>query len=214
MDDVSGIPVIAKCGFSTENISAFLEYQLKPIAMKVKSYIKDTNDFLKKLRDLPDWPEESIICSIDVVGLYPSIPNEESLRFIRNVLAKRSNKNVSTNALIEPAELVLQNNYFEFNERHLKQIQDAAIGTKFAEPYAIIYMAAQEEDFLEIFIKKLWLWWRYIDDIFMIWQHEEDELKIFLEKPNNFHTLINVPVNILVRKLIIVMYKLLLMMVN
>ena len=57
---------------------------------------------------------------------------------------------------------------------------------KFAPPYAIIYMAALEEDFLETLIKMLWLWRRYINDIFMIWQHGEDELKIFLEKLNNF----------------------------
>ena len=48
-------------------------------------------------------------------------------------------------------------------------------------------MAALEEDFLETIIKKPWLCWRYIDDIFMIWQHVEDELKIFLKKLNNFH---------------------------
>ena len=41
--------------------------------------------------------------------------------------------------------------------------------------------------FLEALIKKPWLWWKYIDDIFMIWQHGEDELKILLEKLNNFH---------------------------
>ena len=73
--------------------------------MQVKSYIKHTNDFLKKLRDLPDLPEDSIICTIDVVGLYPSIPNEEGLSFLRNTLDKRSNKNVTTDTLIELAEL-------------------------------------------------------------------------------------------------------------
>ena len=88
--------------------------------IQFKSYIKDSNDFLKKLRGLPDRPEESIICTIDVVGLYPSIPNEKGLRFLRNVLEKRSNKNVTTDILIELAELVLQNIYFEFNERYLK----------------------------------------------------------------------------------------------
>ena len=113
--EIPGRPVISNCGFYTENISAFLDYQLKPVAMQVKSYIKDTNDFLKKLRDLPDLPEESIICTIDVVGLYHSIPNKEGLRVLRNVLEKRSSKNVSTDTLIELAELVLQNNYFEFN---------------------------------------------------------------------------------------------------
>ena len=116
MYDIPGRPMISNCGFYTENISAFLDHQLKHIVMQVKSYIKDTIDFLKKLRDLPDLPEESIICAIDVVGLYPSIANEEGLRFLRNVLEKRSNKNVTTNNLIELAELVLQNNYFKFNE--------------------------------------------------------------------------------------------------
>ena len=108
--------------------------------------------FLKN-SDLPDLPEESIICTIDVVGLYPSISNEKRLRFLRNVLEKRSNKNVSTNTLIELAELVLQNNYFGFDERYLKQVRGTATGTKFVPPYVIIYMVALEEDFLETLIK-------------------------------------------------------------
>ena len=83
-----------------------------------------------------------------------SIPNEEGLRFLRNLLQKRSNKNVTTGTLIELAELVLQDNYFEFKERYLKQIRGTAIGTKLAPPYAIIYMAALEEDFLETLTKK------------------------------------------------------------
>ena len=116
----------------------------------------------------PDLPQDSIIYTIDVVGLYPNNPNEEGLRFLKNALGKRSNKNVSTDTLIELAELVLQNNYFEFNEQYLKQIRGTAIGTKFVPPYAIIYMVALEEDFLETLIKKPWLWWKYIDDIFMI----------------------------------------------
>ena len=46
-------------------------------------------------------------CTIDVAGLYPSISNEQGLRFLRNVLGNRSNKNVSTDTLIEIWELVL-----------------------------------------------------------------------------------------------------------
>ena len=47
---VPGRPVISNSGFYTENISAFLDFHLKPITVKVKSYIKDTNDFLRKLQ--------------------------------------------------------------------------------------------------------------------------------------------------------------------
>ena len=49
-------------------MSAFLEYLLKPTAQKIKSYIKDTNDVLRKLDALPSLPED-ILCTIDVVSL-------------------------------------------------------------------------------------------------------------------------------------------------
>ena len=65
--------------YYTESMFAFVDYQLKQIAMQVNSYIKNTHVFLKKLRDFPDFPENSIICTVDVVGLYPSIRNEEGL---------------------------------------------------------------------------------------------------------------------------------------
>ena len=48
-------------------------------------------------------------------------------------------------------------------------------------------MAALEKVFLELLIKKPWLWWRYADDIFMSWHHGEDLLKIFLDKLKIFH---------------------------
>ena len=41
--NVPGRPVISNSGYYTENISAFIEYHLKPISQKVKSYIKGTN---------------------------------------------------------------------------------------------------------------------------------------------------------------------------
>ena len=48
-------------------------------------------------------------------------------------------------------------------------------------------MAALKEGFLESLVKKAWLWWRYIDDIFMIWHHGENELKQFIGKFKKFH---------------------------
>ena len=84
-------------------------------------------------------------------------------------------------------ELVLKNNYFEFNSKFWKQIQGTAIGTKFAPPYAIIFMAALEENFLNSSNKKPLLWWRYIDDIFTIWEHGEKALEEFMDRLNSFH---------------------------
>ena len=49
-----------------------------------------------------------------------------------------------------------------------------------APPYAIIFMGDLEEKLLKDCDKKPLAWWRYIDDIFMLWQHSEKELEKFL----------------------------------
>ena len=76
---VPGRSVISNSGYYTENISSFLDHHLQPIAQAVKSYIKDTNKFLKKLRSLPKLADGIILCTTEVVGLYPNIPYEDLL---------------------------------------------------------------------------------------------------------------------------------------
>ena len=47
------------------------------------------------------------------------------------------------------AEFVLKNNYFEFNGKVKDPILGTAIGTKFASPYASIFMDQVETEFLK-----------------------------------------------------------------
>ena len=179
---VPGRPVISNSGYYTENISTFLEYHLKPISQKGKSYIKDTNDFLRKLDALPSLPEDTILCTIDLVGLYPNIPHEDGLVATRKKLDEREDKTVSTDSLIELAECVLKNNIFEHNTSFYKQLRGTAIGTKMAPPYAILFMDDLEEKILKDCDKKPLTWSRYVDDILMLWQHGEKELLEFFRK--------------------------------
>ena len=69
-------------------------------------------------------------------------------------LEARENKQISSEILAELAEIVLKNNIFEFYEKTFKQKRGTAIGTKFAPPYAILYMADLGEKLFEIFEKK------------------------------------------------------------
>ena len=139
-----GRPVISISGHYTENISAFLEFHLKPLAQKVKSYIKDTNDFLRKIASLPPLPDDIILCTIDVVGLYPNIL-QEGLIELRKSLESREDKTISTGTLMDLAERILKNNIFEHNLSFFKRIRETVIGTKMAPPYAIIFMTDLEE---------------------------------------------------------------------
>ena len=83
LHNVPGIPVISNSGCYTENISSFLDHHLQPLAQAVKPYIKDTNEFLKKLRSLPKLADDIILCTIYVVRLYPNITHEEGLSALR-----------------------------------------------------------------------------------------------------------------------------------
>ena len=187
MESVPGRPVISNCGTSTEKVSEFLDSQLKPVMQSSWSYIKDSGDFIKKIKDINNIPKDSILVTADVVGLYPSIPHEAGLEALEKALNNRTDKKVSTGDLVKMAKFVLKNNYFEFNGKVKQQILGTAIGTKFAPPYACIFMDEVETSFLDTQELKPLVWFRYIDDVFFIWNHGQEKLDSFLEEFNRFN---------------------------
>ena len=164
--DVPGTPAISNCGTPTEKCSEFLDHHLKKVMQKGWSYIKDSGDFIKKINNLDLIPENAILVTADVVGLYPSIPHEVGLRAMREALNKRDEKTIPTEELLKMAEFVLKNNYFEFGNKIKQQISGTAIGTKFAPPYACIFMSDLETKFLQSQHLQPLVWLQYTDDIF------------------------------------------------
>ena len=186
LHDVPGRPVISNCRYYTESISSFLDFHLQLLAREVKLYIKDTNDFLKKLRSLPNFPD-IILGTVDVVGLYPNIPHDDSLSVPGKRPDLRQEKDFITSTLVEFAEVVLKNNIFIFKEKTLKQKRGTVISTKFAPPYSLLFVAELEEEISSEIELKPYLWWRYIYDIFFLWEHREEKLKEFIEHLNEKH---------------------------
>ena len=150
------------------------------------SYIKNSGGFLKKIKNVGNIPENAILVTADVVGLYPNIPHNAGLNALSNMLEAREHKAVSNEDLVKMARFVLENNYFEFNGDFKKQISGTAIGTKFALPYACIFMDDLETKFLQSQSLQPLVWFRYIDDIFFIWTHGNDKLEKFLDDLNSF----------------------------
>ena len=84
------------------------------------SYIKDTNEFLLKLKNLRKVPDNAILITADVVGLYPNIPHNEGLEVLKKRIDNFYEKSIPTEDLFKMTEFVLKNNYFEFksNVKH------------------------------------------------------------------------------------------------
>ena len=130
-----GRPVISSCNTPTEKISQFVDHHLRPLVLNIASYIKDRNDFLRKLKNVGTFPDGAILCTMDVVGLYPHILHDERLKAVRETLGLSNNtssdgmgKDDLKQDIVDFTELVLKNNNFEFNGKHYVQKLGTAIG--------------------------------------------------------------------------------------
>ena len=154
LSDVPGRSVISNCGTPTEKVSEFLYHHLKPIMQNGLSFIRDSQHFLGKIKTIGGVPENAILVTADVVGLYPNILHQAGLKALKDALERRDIKKIHTEELVKMGEFVLNNNIFEFNSRAYQQKSGTDIGTKFAPPYACIYMDEVEQKFLETQSKK------------------------------------------------------------
>ena len=88
---------------------------------------------------------------------------------------------------------ILKNKYFEFNGKVKQQLSGAAIGTTFAPPYACIFKDQVEAEFLESQVYKPLVWCRYIDNVFFIWIHGQEKLRLILEDLSKCHIISSLP---------------------
>ena len=185
--NVPGRPVISNCGTPTEKVSEFLDSHLQSIMRKCLSYVKDSGDFISKIKRIGSVPANAILVTADVVGLYTSISHGVGLKALKEALDKREQKKIPTEDLLNMAEFVLKSNFFEFNSNIKQQISGTAIGTKCAPTNTCIFMDELERAFLQTQDHRPLIWVRYIDNIFFIWIHGEKRLQTYLEKLNKFN---------------------------
>ena len=76
-------------------------------------------------------------------------------------------------------DLVLDNNYLHFNGKFYIQKEGTAIGSKLGRNYACTYLGAWEEQLKAKSRLQPLVYYRYIDDIFGVWEHTLEELEDF-----------------------------------
>ena len=132
--------------------------------------LEDTSDFLTWIMEIKDLPEDVLLISFYVVGLYPHIPHEEGIQNLKDFLSQGEVKDISIKNLRDLAKIILNNYSHQFLGR--------AIGTKFAPtwdhwdlgPFAPlgpnIFMAGMEKKFFDTNKIKPLLWFRYLENMF------------------------------------------------
>jgi hypothetical protein len=132
-------------------------------------------------------PENTFPVSIDVVGLYSNIPNEEGLECFKEALDTRKEKTVPTNLLVTLLRLVLIWNIFEFDKNMFLQLTGTAMGTRAAPTFPNIFMAKIDKMVLAGNETLISFFRRFIDDIFMLWLGTEEQFLTFMDNINSLH---------------------------
>ena len=182
-----GRPIISSNSHPTERISEFVDYHLKPLVQNLPSYIKDTTHFLLQLEKLAPLPENALLVTLDVSSLYTNIPHNEGIEACRHFLNTRQEKSLPAESICDLIRMILTMNNFSFNNEHYLQVHGTAMGTRMAPSYANLFMGKFEQHAIENAPLKPFVWWRFIDDVFMIWTEGEEHLKDFIRYLNSVH---------------------------
>ena len=180
---IPGRPIVSANGCPTEHLSAFVDALLCPLVVTNPSFIRDTTDFINKISNIP-VNEGSIIFTCDVTSLYTRINHPLGLKCIAKKLRATPDFDFPKHRLIQALKLVLTCNNFEFNAKHYLQTSGVSMGTKCAPTYANLVLGVIEQEFLDSQPLKPTCWFRFIDDIFGVWDHSLTDLQLFVSNFN------------------------------
>lgn len=186
-----GRPIVSDCNSETYNTAEFIEYHLNPISQKHPSYLRDTYDFIEKTKDLR-IPTDALLFTIDVDSLYTNIETEAGLSAVRGCMNKFPHDSRPDEYILKLLEINLTKNDFEFDSKFFLQTKGTAMGKKFAPSYANIFMAHWEETALATATLKPFAYYRFLDDIWGVWEHSREEFLKFIEHLNTHQKSITV----------------------
>ncbi|XP_074646585.1 uncharacterized protein LOC141902624 [Tubulanus polymorphus] len=175
-----GRPIVSDCGSETYEISEWIDYYLQPIARSHPSYVKDTNHFLDILAG-KQFSADALLVTMDIDSLYTNIPHEKGIASIRQAHRDNPNPGRSDAELLQLLEISLKENDFNFNENTYLQVKGTAMSKRCAPSYANIFVAEWEKEDLSRSELQPSLYARFIDDIYMVWEHGRETLMQFID---------------------------------
>ena len=170
---------------------------LKPYLKQVKSYVRDSVDFLNQLPKQKN--EKEVLITLDVTDMYMNIDHnlaQEAIEYWLTTHPECLSRNISKEFVLEALSIVLEFNTFTYNGLFYLQIREISMGTKSAPTIATLVMAYLEIKLYqaietkygrlvqEEFIRK---WRRFLDDYFINWDTRIDTAVSLVSILNNLH---------------------------
>jgi hypothetical protein len=194
--DLKFRPIISSRFAPTSHLSAFLDDLLKPLVPLLSSHCRDTFHFLETLPKTVD--NDSTLTTFDVTSLYTNIPHDlgyQAIEYWIDIHKDKIPAKFTKDFIMNSLKMILENNFFSFEDNIYLQISGTAMGTKVAPTYASLVMGYLEEKLYSNIIHTFPLtanfinssWLRYLDDCWIIWKKNYGDFTLFEEILNNLH---------------------------
>ena len=188
-------PIVSQIDGPTSRLNELADKILAPAEALVPFLLKDTISFLQQICN-QKIKKNSYLVTLDVASLYTRIPTDEGVEMVTDWYCNCCPKGTPKPLLIKLLKFILNNNIFQFNNIIYLQTHGTAMGCRMAVKYANIFMykkwtqIIQDCDYRPM-MKPL----RLIDDIFFIWEGDQERLIQFYNIINNKDTNIKFEIN-------------------
>jgi hypothetical protein len=151
----NGFPIsgfVSGCGSATEKLSGFVDYFLQTGVQNLDTYLRDTKHTLQVIEDINGKIDDGeitldgvAVVSLDVESMYNNMSEELGTGGFKEYLENRTEKEVSTNAILTALDLCLKSNFFVFNKQVYKQVSGVGTGVKLAPTYTCLGLGKYEK---------------------------------------------------------------------
>ena len=181
-------PILSMTVSAHHELSKWLASLLQPVLERFTAHcISDSFKFADYIRQL-DGQVDSFMCSFDVSSLFTNVPLDETIMICADALYDNpdTQPQFSKEVFVELMRSATSTVEFSFNNIMYRQVDGVAMGSPLGPALANIFVGYYEEKLFSE-ISKPSVYFRYVDDTFVIFQNEK-ESEEFLTRLNGLHS--------------------------
>ncbi|KAJ4430702.1 hypothetical protein ANN_19293 [Periplaneta americana] len=168
-------PIVDAIGSPTYRLARYLTNLLQPLVGGCVHHVKNSTQSVQILDNIKVKPSDLLV-SFDVVSLFTRVPLSEAMLLLSDQFPPD---------ITELFRHTLTSTYFLQNNTYYEQIDGVAMGSPLSPAITNYYMEHLEHEILATAPLKPTHFFRYVDDMFVIWPHGQDTLPDFLRHINS-----------------------------
>ena len=184
-------PIVSTLGSYQYHLSKYLAQAIGDARPQSKSYIKDSFEFVTKMRNtILNEQKTYTMCSFDVENLYTNVPVNEAINVTLDYMYKPNkliNVPFNRSQMKKLLELSVCDAPFRFQNKLFKQVDGVAMGNPLAPVLADLWLQKIEQKLNKFSTNKPIIWLRYVGDIYCLFSIPKDKILEFHSRINKWH---------------------------